>query len=121
MLPEPSARLDFHRQTAVETSARRFDPDTPTTIVPTASADYATSPGGSLLLTGATSGTRGAAKFATFAAGKHGLRAMSQSLAREFGPHGIHVSHIIGAMTSMLHAQLRLMMVRQSTGPSRPT
>ncbi|PVG00908.1 short-chain dehydrogenase/reductase SDR [Serendipita vermifera] len=52
-------------------------------------------PGGTLLFTGATSGTRGAAQFATFAAGKHGLRALSQSLAREFGKANIHVAHVI--------------------------
>ncbi|KAG8812900.1 hypothetical protein FRC17_001757 [Serendipita sp. 399] len=52
-------------------------------------------PGGTLLFTGATSSTRGAASFATFAAGKHGLRALSQSLAREFGNQGIHVAHVV--------------------------
>ena len=48
-------------------------------------------PGGTLLITGATSATRGASHFATFAAGKHGLRAMSQAVAREFGPRNVHV------------------------------
>ena len=52
-------------------------------------------PGGTLLFTGATSSTRGASAFATFAAGKHGLRALSQSLAREFGKQNIHVAHVI--------------------------
>lgn len=52
-------------------------------------------PGGTVLFTGATSSTRGAASFATFAAGKHGLRALSQSLAREFGRQNIHVAHVI--------------------------
>ena len=52
-------------------------------------------PGGTVLFTGATSSTRGAAAFATFAAGKHGLRALSQSLAREFGKQNIHVAHVI--------------------------
>lgn len=32
---------------------------------------------------------------ASFATGKWALRALSQSLAREFGPQGIHVSHAI--------------------------
>ena len=48
-------------------------------------------PGGTLLITGATSATRGASHFAAFAAGKHGLRAMSQAVAREFGPRNVHV------------------------------
>jgi NAD(P)-dependent dehydrogenase (short-subunit alcohol dehydrogenase family) len=51
--------------------------------------------GGTLIFTGATSATRGAANFATFAAGKHGVRALSQSLAREFGKRDIHVAHVI--------------------------
>jgi NAD(P)-dependent dehydrogenase (short-subunit alcohol dehydrogenase family) len=52
-------------------------------------------PGGTVLFTGATSSIRGASSFATFAAGKHGLRALSQSLAREFGKQNIHVAHVI--------------------------
>ena len=51
--------------------------------------------GGTLIFTGATSAVRGAAYFATFAAGKHGVRALSQSLAREFGRRDIHVAHVI--------------------------
>ena len=51
--------------------------------------------GGTVLFTGATSSIRGASSFATFAAGKHGLRALSQSLAREFGKRDIHVAHVI--------------------------
>ncbi|KAH8919036.1 NAD-P-binding protein [Atractiella rhizophila] len=50
---------------------------------------------GSLLITGATASIRGAAKFGAFAAGKVGLRALSQSLAREFAPQNIHVAHTI--------------------------
>lgn len=50
---------------------------------------------GTILLTGATAATKGSARFAGLAVGKFGLRALSQSLAREFGPQGIHVAHII--------------------------
>lgn len=50
---------------------------------------------GTILLTGATAAVRGSAKFAGLAVGKFGLRALSQSLAREFGPQGIHVAHIM--------------------------
>lgn len=42
--------------------------------------------GGSVLVTGATSSTRGREGFAGFAASKSGLRAICQSVAREFGP-----------------------------------
>jgi len=31
----------------------------------------------------------------SFASGKFALRATAQSLAREFGPKGIHVAHVI--------------------------
>ncbi len=50
---------------------------------------------GTILLTGATAAVRGSAKFAALAVGKFGLRALAQSLAREFGSQGIHVAHII--------------------------
>lgn len=51
--------------------------------------------GGSLIFTGATAALRGGAKLGTFAAGKFALRALTQSLAREFHPQGIHVAHVI--------------------------
>lgn len=50
---------------------------------------------GTILLTGATAGMRGSADFAGLAVGKFGLRALAQSMAREFGPQGIHVAHVI--------------------------
>lgn len=51
--------------------------------------------GGSLLFTGASGSLRGRAKYAAFSAAKGALRNLSQSLAREFGPQGIHVAHVI--------------------------
>ncbi|KAH8928113.1 NAD(P)-binding protein [Atractiella rhizophila] len=59
------------------------------------SSDPANPPGGSLLITGATSAIRGSANFAAFAAGKHALRAMSQSIAREYGKEDIHCCFFI--------------------------
>ncbi len=50
---------------------------------------------GTILLTGATASLRSSARFSGLAVGKFGLRALAQSLAREFGPQGIHVAHII--------------------------
>ncbi|MEO6800271.1 MAG: SDR family NAD(P)-dependent oxidoreductase [Rhodanobacter sp.] len=50
---------------------------------------------GTLLFTGATAALRGGARFAGLAVGKFGLRALAQSLARELGPTGIHVAHIV--------------------------
>ncbi|KES24492.1 MULTISPECIES: SDR family oxidoreductase [Pseudomonas] len=50
---------------------------------------------GTLLFTGATAGLRGAAGFAAFAGAKHGIRALAQSMARELGPMGLHVAHVV--------------------------
>jgi NAD(P)-dependent dehydrogenase (short-subunit alcohol dehydrogenase family) len=50
---------------------------------------------GTLIFTGATASLRGRANFASFAAAKAALRMLAQSLAREFGPQGIHVAHVI--------------------------
>lgn len=49
---------------------------------------------GSLIFTGATSSVRGNITTSLFSAGKHGARALSQSLAKEFGKQNIHVSHV---------------------------
>ena len=51
--------------------------------------------GGTILFTGATAGLRGSAGFAALAMPKFGLRALAQSMAREFGPKGIHVAHVV--------------------------
>jgi NAD(P)-dependent dehydrogenase (short-subunit alcohol dehydrogenase family) len=50
---------------------------------------------GTLLFSGATASLRGSARFAGLAVGKFGLRALAQSVAREFGPRGIHAAHVI--------------------------
>jgi NAD(P)-dependent dehydrogenase (short-subunit alcohol dehydrogenase family) len=50
---------------------------------------------GSILFTGATASLRGGAGFSAFAGAKHALRALAQSLARELGPQGVHVAHIV--------------------------
>ncbi len=50
---------------------------------------------GTILFTGATASLRGAAGYAAFAGGKHAKRALAQSMARELGPLGIHVAHIV--------------------------
>lgn len=48
-----------------------------------------------LIFTGATASLKGSANFASFASAKFALRALAQSLAREFGPQGVHVSHAV--------------------------
>lgn len=65
---------------------------------------------GSLFFTGATAGQRGGAGYSAFSAAKFGLRAMAQSAARELGPQGIHVAHLVidaGVDTAWVRERLR--------------
>lgn len=50
---------------------------------------------GTLLFTGATASLRGSAGFSAFAGGKAALRALAQSMARELGPKGLHIAHVV--------------------------
>jgi NAD(P)-dependent dehydrogenase (short-subunit alcohol dehydrogenase family) len=50
---------------------------------------------GTIVFTGATASTRGAAGFSAFSGAKMALRALAQSMARELGPQGIHVAHTL--------------------------
>ena len=50
---------------------------------------------GTILFTGASASVRGRSGFSAFASAKHGLRAVAQSMARELGPAGIHVAHVV--------------------------
>jgi len=50
---------------------------------------------GSIFFTGATASRRGGSGFANFASHKFALRGLAQSMARELGPKGLHVAHII--------------------------
>ena len=50
---------------------------------------------GTILFTGATASMRGSAGFSAFSGAKHALRALAQSMARELGPQGIHVAHVV--------------------------
>jgi NAD(P)-dependent dehydrogenase (short-subunit alcohol dehydrogenase family) len=51
--------------------------------------------GGTVIFTGATGSIRGRPGFAHFASAKAGLRAIAQAMAREYGPEGLHVAHVI--------------------------
>jgi NAD(P)-dependent dehydrogenase (short-subunit alcohol dehydrogenase family) len=51
--------------------------------------------GGTLLFTGATASLRGRGPFTAFASAKAALRSLAQSCAREYGPRGVHVAHIV--------------------------
>jgi NAD(P)-dependent dehydrogenase (short-subunit alcohol dehydrogenase family) len=50
---------------------------------------------GTIIFTGASASIRGKPGFAHFSAAKAGLRMISQSMAREYGPMGIHVAHVV--------------------------
>ncbi len=50
---------------------------------------------GTIILTGATASVKGFAQSAAFAMGKFALRGLAQSAARELGPKGIHVAHVV--------------------------
>ncbi|MFB6095977.1 MAG: SDR family NAD(P)-dependent oxidoreductase [Haloferacaceae archaeon] len=50
---------------------------------------------GTVLFTGATSSVRGKEGAAAFSAAKFGVRGLAQSLAKELGPEGIHVAHVV--------------------------
>jgi NAD(P)-dependent dehydrogenase (short-subunit alcohol dehydrogenase family) len=50
---------------------------------------------GTILFTGATASLRGGAGFANLASPKFALRALAQSMARELGPRGVHVAHVV--------------------------
>lgn len=58
---------------------------------------------GTIIFGGATASLRGRERYVNLAVGKFGLRALSQSMARELGPRGIHVAHVIldGGMRAM--------------------
>ena len=65
---------------------------------------------GSIFFTGATASLRGGVGYAAFASAKFGLRAVAQSLARELGPDGIHVAHLIidsGVDTEFVRGRIR--------------
>jgi NAD(P)-dependent dehydrogenase (short-subunit alcohol dehydrogenase family) len=50
---------------------------------------------GTVIFTGASASLRGRPGFAHFSAAKAGLRMIAQSMAREYGPQGIHVAHVV--------------------------
>lgn len=65
---------------------------------------------GSIFFTGATAGLRGGVGYAAFASAKFGLRAVAQSAARELGPEGIHVAHLVidaGVDTAWVRERMR--------------
>lgn len=64
---------------------------------------------GTILFTGASASLRGKDGFAAFASAKAGLRAVAQSMARELGPRGLHVAHVVvdGAIDGVFTRSMR--------------
>jgi NAD(P)-dependent dehydrogenase (short-subunit alcohol dehydrogenase family) len=65
---------------------------------------------GSIFFTGATASVRGSSGYAAFASGKFALRGLAQAMARELGPNGIHVAHLVidaGVDTEFVRDRLR--------------
>jgi NAD(P)-dependent dehydrogenase (short-subunit alcohol dehydrogenase family) len=64
---------------------------------------------GTILFTGATASLRGGAGFVNLASPKFALRALAQCMARELGPQGVHVAHVIidGQIESERYAHLK--------------
>jgi NAD(P)-dependent dehydrogenase (short-subunit alcohol dehydrogenase family) len=50
---------------------------------------------GTILFTGASASLRGRANFGAFNSAKGALRNLAQALAKEYGPEGIHVGHVV--------------------------
>ncbi len=50
---------------------------------------------GTVIFTGATASLRSRPPFTAFASAKAALRAVAQSMARDLGPKGVHVAHVI--------------------------
>jgi len=50
---------------------------------------------GTILFTGASASLRGRAGYGAFNSAKAGLRTLAQAMAKEYGPEGIHVGHVV--------------------------
>jgi NAD(P)-dependent dehydrogenase (short-subunit alcohol dehydrogenase family) len=50
---------------------------------------------GTLIFTGASASVRGRPPFGAFASAKAGLRSLAQTMARSWGPRGVHVAHVV--------------------------
>ncbi|NWH09368.1 MAG: SDR family NAD(P)-dependent oxidoreductase [Alphaproteobacteria bacterium] len=78
---------------------------------------------GSILFTGATASLRGGIGYAAFASAKAGLRNLAQSMARELGPKGIHVAHLIidaGVDTAFVRERIKAAAGEEALANLRP-
>ena len=58
-------------------------------------ADMLDTGGGTVIFTGATTSVRGREGAVGFSAAKFACRGLAESMARELGPEGIHVAHVV--------------------------
>ncbi|MFB6206176.1 MAG: SDR family NAD(P)-dependent oxidoreductase [Haloglomus sp.] len=58
-------------------------------------ADMVDGDGGTVIFTGATTSRRGREGAVGFSAAKFGARGLAESMARELGPEGVHVAHVV--------------------------
>ena len=58
-------------------------------------ADMVDGDGGTVIFTGATTAVRGRENAVGFSAAKFGARGLAESMARELGPEGVHVAHVV--------------------------
>ncbi|MCY4566255.1 MAG: SDR family NAD(P)-dependent oxidoreductase [Gammaproteobacteria bacterium] len=61
----------------------------------TGNGGAATGTRGTLLFTGASASLRGRANFGAFNSAKGALRNLAQAMAKEYGPEGVHVGHVV--------------------------
>nr|MCH9672872.1 SDR family NAD(P)-dependent oxidoreductase [Gammaproteobacteria bacterium] len=69
---------------------------------------------GAIMVTGNTSATRGSKNFGYFASTKAAQRILSESIAREFAPQGIHVSYFV------IDAAIDTPRTRELLAPGKP-
>jgi NAD(P)-dependent dehydrogenase (short-subunit alcohol dehydrogenase family) len=60
-----------------------------------AAGDMIEGDGGTIIFTGATSAVRGRGGAIGFSAAKFAARGMAEDMARELGPEGVHVAHVV--------------------------
>jgi len=85
-MDEPSELIDIGANLTHDS----FDPDRDSVIARAVAAGVV-----QIVVTGATASLRGGARFAAFAQAKAAQRSLAQSIAREAGPAGVHVSLVI--------------------------
>lgn len=91
----------MHIDAFMDTSAGHFEDLWRVTCLGAVNSAHAVLPdmlaqnSGTMIFTGATAAIRGGARFSAFASAKFALRGLAQSLAREYGPRQIHVTHVL--------------------------